>query len=240
MDEVIPCVQLVDGYDSENLKFVCAILGFQKDRGMGGRMPVVQIVLECREHGFVAHVVTKDDQVIAVERTTVIQERNTGIAVLLIEVPAKILLRPVGSVHHGIVHGCVVDGNPSDAVAVPADEKRDIMPHSQCRGIGFPVGILATSQFCGFLRLVRLLDLRQLRKLGKGVDVFSAAAVLLPDLNSAEGHDRRQQKGKNRIEMLGIKLRLLHLHPPHRTVLHQCPASVLRSCSPRNTGRGTA
>ncbi len=46
VDEAIPCVQLVDGYDSENLKFVCTILGFQKDRGMGCRMPVVQIVLE--------------------------------------------------------------------------------------------------------------------------------------------------------------------------------------------------
>lgn len=84
------------------------------------------------------------------------------------------------------------------------------MPHIQCRGIVFPVGILAISQFCGFLRLVRLLDLHPLRKLGKGVDIFLAAAILLPDLNSAEGHDRRQQKGKNRIEMLGIKLRLLH------------------------------
>ena len=31
VDEAIPCVQLVDGYDSENLKFVCTILGFQKD-----------------------------------------------------------------------------------------------------------------------------------------------------------------------------------------------------------------
>lgn len=203
-------------------------------------MPVVQIVLECREHGSVAHVVTEDDKVIAVEGTTVIEERNTGIAVLLIEVPAKILLRPVGGVHHGIVHSGILNGDPPDAVAVPADEKRDIMPHSQCRGIVFPVGILAISQFCGFLRLVRLLDLRQFRKLGKGVDVFLAVAVLLPDLNSAEDHDRRQQKGKNRIEMLGIKLRLLHLRPPHRTVLHQCPASVLRSCSPRNTGRGTA
>lgn len=203
-------------------------------------MPVVQIVLECREHGSVAHVVTEDDKVIAVEGTTVIEERNTGIAVLLIEILAKILLRPVGSVHHGIVHSGILNGEPSDAVAVPADEKRDIMPHSQCRGIGFLIGILNISQFCGFLRRVRLLDLRQFRKLGKGVDVFLAVAVLLPDLNSAEDHDRRQQKGKNRIEMLGIKLRLLHLRPPHRTVLHQCPASVLRSCSPRNTGRGTA
>lgn len=238
MDEVIPCVQLVDGYDSENLKFVCAILGFQKDRGMGGRMPVVQIVLECREHGSVAHVVTVDDEVVAVEHTAVIQERNAGVAVLLIEVPAKILLRPIGSVHHGIVHSGILNGEPPDAVAVPADEKRDIMPHSQCRGIGFPVGILAISQFCGFLRLVRLLDLRQLRKLGKGVDVLLAAAVLLPDLNSAEGHDRRQQKSKNSKEKSGINL--LHLHPPRRTAHRQCPASVLRSCLHRNTKQETA
>lgn len=238
MDEVIPCVQLVDGYDSENLKFVCAILGFQKDRGMGGRMPVVQIVLECREHGSVAHVVTVDDEVVAVEGTTVIEERNTGIAVLLIEVPAKILLRPVGGVHHGIVHSGILNGDPPDAVAVLADEKRDIMPHSQCRGIGFLIGILAISQFCGFLRLVRLLDLRQLRKLGKDVDVFPSAAVLLPDLNSAEGHDRRQQKSKNSKEKSGINL--LHLHPPHRTARRQCPASVLRSCLHRNTKQETA
>ena len=207
---------------------------------MGGRMPVVQIVLECREHGSVAHVVTKNDEVVAVERTAVIEERNTGIAVLLIEVPAKILLRPVGGVHHGIVHSGILNGEPPDAVAVPADEKRDIMPHSQCRGIGFPVGILAISQFCGFLRLVRLLDLRQLRKLGKDVDVFPSAAVLLPDLNSAEDHDRRQQKGKNRIEKLGFSLRLLHHRPPHRTVRRRNPASVLRSYSPRNTRRGNA
>ena len=202
------------------------------------RMPVVQIVLECREHGFVAHVVAKNDEVVAVEGTTVIEERNTGIAVLLIEVPAKILLRPVGGVHHGIVHSGIFNRDPPDTVTVPADEKRDIMPHSQCRGIGFLVGILAISQFCGFFCLVRLLDLRQLRKLGKGVDVFSAAAVLLPDLNSAEGHDCRQQKGKNSKEKSGINL--LHLRPPRRTARRQCRAFAPRSCLHRNTKQETA
>lgn len=214
------------------------VLRFQQDCRIGGEASIVQIFSERREHGSVAHVVTKDDKVIAVEGTTVIQERNTGIAVLLVEVPAKILLRPVGSVHHGIVHGCVVDGNPSDAVAVPADEKRNIMPHSQCRGIGFLIGILNISQFCGFLRHVRLLGLRQFRKLGKGVDVLLSTAVLLPDLNSAEDHDRRQQKSKNSKEKSGINL--LHLHPPRRTAHRQCPASVLRSCLHRNTKQETA
>lgn len=59
-------------------------------------------------------------------------------------------------------------------------------------------------------------------------------------LNPAEDYNRRQQKGKNGEEMLLINLRLLHLRPPHRTVRRQCPASALRSCSPRNTRRGTA
>ena len=202
------------------------------------RMPVVQIVLECREHGFVAHVVAKNDEVVAVEGTTVIEERNTGIAVLLIEVPAKILLRPVGGVHHGIVHSGILNGDPPDAVAVPADEKRDIMPHSQCRGIGSLIGILTISQFCDFFCLVRFLDLRQLCKFGKGVDVFSAAAVLLPDLNSAEGYDRRQQKCKNSKEESGINL--LHLRPPRRTARRQCPAFAPRSCLHRNTKQETA
>ena len=215
-----------------------SVFGFQQNRRIRGKTSIVQILFERREHGSVAHVVTKNDKVVAVAGTTVIQERNTGIAVLLIEVPAKILLRPVGGVHHGIVHSGILNGEPPDAVAVPADEKRDIMPHIQCRGIVFPVGILAISQFCGFLRLVRLLDLRQFRKLGKGVDVFSAAAVLLPDLNSAEGYDCRQQKGKNSKEKSEINP--FHLHPPHRTARRQCPASVLRSCLHRNTKQETA
>ena len=216
------------------------VLRFQQDHRIGGEASIVQIFSERGEHGSVAHVVAKDDKVVAIERTAVIQKRNAGIAVLLIEIPAKILLRPVGGVHHGIVHSGILNGDPSDAVAVLADEKRDIMPHSQCRGIGFLVGILTISQFCGFLRLVRLLDLRQLRKLGKGIDVFSAAAVLLPDLNSAEDHDRRQQKGKNRIEKLGFSLRLLHLHPPRRTAHRQCQAFAPRSCLHRNTKQETA
>lgn len=59
----------------------------------------------------VSHVVTENNEIVAFQRTAVIQKRNAGIAVLLIEVHAEILLRPVGSVHHGIVHSGIVDGN---------------------------------------------------------------------------------------------------------------------------------
>lgn len=188
---------------------------------------------------------TEDDEVVAVKRTAVIQKRNAGVAVLLIEVHVQILLRPFRGVHHGIVHGCVVDGDPADAVAVLTDKKRNVMARRQNRVFLFLLRIrifrfAVSIRLRCFFRLIRLLDFRKFRELGEGVDVFLASAVFLPDLNSAEGHDRRQQKGKNRIKMLGIKLRLLHLRPPHRTVRRRCPAFVLRSCSPRNIGRGTA
>ena len=147
------------------------VLRFQQDRRIGSKASLVQIIFERREHGSVAHVVTKDDEVVAAECTAVIQERNAGVAVLLIEVHAQILLRPFRGVHHGIVHGGVVDGDPSDAVAVLIDQKRNVVARRQNRVFLFLLRIrihirilrIAVSlRLRCFFRLIRLLDLCKL------------------------------------------------------------------------------
>lgn len=109
------------------------VLRFQQDHRIGGEASIVQIFSERGEHGSVAHVVTEDDEVVTFERTAVIQKRNAGVAVLLIEVHAQVLLRPFRGVHHGIVHGGVVDGDPADAVAVLTDQKRNAVARRENR-----------------------------------------------------------------------------------------------------------
>ena len=114
---------------------------------------------------------TEEDEVVAFERAAVIQKRNAGVAVLLIEVHAQILLRPFRGVHHGIVHGGVVDGDPADAVAVLTNQKRDVVARRQNRvflfllGIRIRIRILCISvsiRLRCFFGLIRLLDLRKL------------------------------------------------------------------------------
>ena len=147
------------------------VLRFQQDRRIGGEASIVQIFSERGEHGSVAHVVTEDDEVVAFERTAVIQKRNAGVAVLLIEVHAQVLLRPFRGVHHGIVHSGVVDGDPADAVAVLTDKKRDVVAWRQNRVFLFLLliriririlRITGSIRLRCFFRLIRLLDLCKL------------------------------------------------------------------------------
>lgn len=109
------------------------VLRFQQDRRIGGEASIIQIFSERREHGSIAHVVTEDDEVVAFERTAIVQEWNARVAVLLIEVHAQVLLRPFRVVHHGIVHSGVVDGDPADAVAVLTDQKRNAVARRENR-----------------------------------------------------------------------------------------------------------
>lgn len=72
IDEAVPRIQLIYTGNRKDSELMCPVLCFQKDCGMRCQIPFVQIILESRKHGSVTHVVTKDDEIVAVERAAVI------------------------------------------------------------------------------------------------------------------------------------------------------------------------